>query len=91
MSLLDNALFIWNDETGNLIGMLGSHIDDFFYGGEPTWHGRVINSILRIFKISSQEESMFKYVGLNVVQSDKVLYVGLCDDDKALSSYVIHF
>ena len=71
MSLLDNALFIWHDENRNLIGILGLHVDDFFYGGEPSWHGKVINSVLRIFKISSQEESMFKYV----VQSSKALFV----------------
>ena len=31
MSAYDNALFLWHDATGNLMGILEIHIDDFVF------------------------------------------------------------
>ena len=58
-----------------LVGLLGSHVDDFFYSGHPTWHTSVVESIANTFQISSKTKSTFKYLGLNVVQVNNAIYV----------------
>ena len=74
-SLFDNALFLWHGEGGDLVGLLGSHIDDFFYSGNPTWHTSVVESIANTFQISSKAKSTFKYLVLDVVQVNNAIYV----------------
>ena len=65
LSKYDDALFLWHEEN-KLIGILVSHVDDFIYGGTDSWHEKVIQTIVKNFKISSMCAGTFKYVGLNV-------------------------
>ena len=68
-SKYDDAMFLWH-ENDKLIGMIVCHVDDFVYSGTDEWHGRVIDKIKKTFRISVENQGSFKYVGLNVTQTD---------------------
>ena len=75
-SSFDNALFIWHNEQGELIGILALHVDDFSYCGTHHWHSTVIQPIITdVFKISSCEMNSFLYIGLHVVQTSRTIYI----------------
>ena len=65
----DDALFIWHNENGQLIGVIASHVDDFLFTGDKTFHKQVINQIKVQFKIGQESKCCFKYIGLSVVQN----------------------
>ena len=67
-SLLDKCLFVWHDKE-NLIGMLVTHVDDFQFCGSPSFQ-KVIDSLKTTFKISNEEQSHYKYIGVNVNQEE---------------------
>ena len=79
-SLYDQSMFLWH-ENDELCGILVIHVDDFIYGGIPTWHERVIGSLMKEFKISRMKKCAFRYLGLNLQQSgdsilvDQFLYI----------------
>ena len=51
-SSFDNTMFMWNDNTGQLKGILVMHVDDFVYCGTSEWLSSVIGSLVKTFKIS---------------------------------------
>ena len=69
MSVYDPALFFWY-KNNRLIGVLTSHVDDFAYCGTTDYLEGVVNKVKCTFKISSEENGSFKYLGLNVLQND---------------------
>ena len=67
-SLFDKCLFVWHEKEGNkLMGILVAHVDDFQYCGSSSFI-KIIDKLKTIFKISSQQQSKFKYIGVNVNQ-----------------------
>ena len=72
-SKFDDAMFLWHDTDSSLQGIIVTHVDDFIYGGTKEWHSMVINKLVQKFKISSQEQGTFKYVGLRVTQIDNAV------------------
>ena len=81
VSSFDNALFNWRDCSGNLIGVLASHVDDFVFAGTKDFHINVIAKLMSTFKVSKSCNGSFKYLGITVkqnagvVQVDQDLYV----------------
>ena len=73
-SKVDNAMFMWFDE-GRLIGHLVSHVDDFIFAGVDRWREEVIGEIRRKFNISSEEQGSFRFLGLNIRQYERTVYV----------------
>ena len=69
-SKLDNAMFMWYSETSEIVGHLVSHVDDFVYTGTAMWLRDVIDMIKKRFNISSECHGTFKYLGLNVNQTE---------------------
>ena len=67
MCTYDPGLFIWHHEN-EIIGILGSHKDDFSYCGTTAFHAEVIDIIKKKFKISALASSSFKYLGLSISQ-----------------------
>ena len=68
-STYDPALYIW--QKGNeLIGLLGSHVDDFLFCGTREFHIDIISNIKQTFKISAEASCSFKYLGLQVNQTN---------------------
>ena len=78
-SLYDDALFLWHSRDGKLEGILVSHVDDFVFCGTDDWHRKVLGEFKCRFKISSEGQGSFKYVGLKVHQTETEVYVDQCD------------
>ena len=74
-NLYDKAMFQWNNKDGALCGILVTHVDDFVYCGTLNWHKDVVEQLLCIFKISKKEKGSFRYIGLNVPQMGKEVFV----------------
>ena len=66
----DPAMFYWYNQN-KLEGIFVTHVDDFLYGGTKNFHSTVIESIKNEFKIGSQESGAFRYVGLNIKQTEE--------------------
>ena len=75
ISAYDNALFLWHDDNGELFGMLVSHVDDFAFCGNAKFQTEVIEQLKSIFRVGLYANGSFKYVGLNVIQSDTGILV----------------
>ena len=61
-SPLDKGLF-YLIKDGILIGVVGIHVDDFFYAGTDEFIEKVMPQILGIFKVGKSESSEFMYTG----------------------------
>lgn len=66
---LDQAVFVWHDNDGNLDGLMVIHVDDFLYGGNNTFGQSVIAEFRKIFTIGTEESRGMKYLGLHIQQS----------------------
>ena len=73
-STIDQAMYMWY-EGSKLIGHLVSHVDDFVFGGEGRWSDTVFGQLKDKFNISSEEKRSFKYVGLNVKQTNSAIFI----------------
>ena len=82
MSVYDPALFFWYNGD-ELKGILTSHVDDFAYCGTTDFLESVVDKVKETFKISSQEQGSFKYLGLNVIQSEHCISI---DQEKYIDS-----
>ena len=60
--------FLWHDATGNLMGILAMHVDDFIFDGNDTFQRNMISELKRIFKARTHENGTFKFWGLGVKQ-----------------------
>ena len=68
-SLLDPALFYDKDEsTGELRGMVGTHVDDFLLAGSTSWTKEMIEKIQKSFLLGTIEEKDFLYCGHRIRQ-----------------------
>ena len=74
VSIYDKCVFLWH-ENCVLVGMITTHVDDFEYCGTPHWQQKVINTLLKTFKISKREKGSFKYIGLNIEQNGSDIYI----------------
>lgn len=64
---VDSSMFYWYYE-GELAGLFVMHVDDFIWGGTEEFVSNVINKIKENFELGNQENSMFKYIGLDITQ-----------------------
>ena len=75
VSSFDNALFLWYDSSGNLMGLLASHVDDFIYSGTKFFLTTVIVKLIQTFKVSKSCDGSFKYLGITIKQNNGVIQV----------------
>ena len=68
-SSIDKVLFTWKDLSGDLGGMFIMPVDDFLYAGSPSFQ-QVIDKISTIFKVGSKETDIFRYIGLDVKETN---------------------
>ena len=66
MCSVENALFYYGETE--LEGILVIHVDDVMFAGNDNFMREVINPFKRKFKISKEEQSCFKYVGIDMRQ-----------------------
>ena len=67
-SRYDSALFYWYKD-GELQGLLGGHVDDFFWAGTDEFETAVINEICSSFKISTTARDNFPFLGVQLKQA----------------------
>ena len=67
-SHLDKAVFRWYCGK-SLEGIIVLHVDDFLVSGTERFYNNVLRIICEKFKVGSQNEGKFKYVGLNITKA----------------------
>ena len=65
MTAYNNALFLWHDATGNLMGILAMHVYDFLFCGNDLFKK---NEITGLKKIRTHERRTFEIFGLGFRQ-----------------------
>ena len=86
--LYDNAMFLWQDSC-ELFGVIVLHVDDFLFCGTLRWHDLVIRELVETFKISKRECGAFRYIGLDIMQTEKGIFVNQNAYVKNLQEIVI--
>ena len=71
-SRLDPTIFRWKDERGGIIGVMCSHVDDFFYEGNEEFTRRVIEKLKEKLEVGCEEKVNFKYIGIRVNQEREI-------------------
>ena len=77
-SPLDKGLF-YMIKDGKLIGLVGIHVDDFFYAGTKEFIDQIMPKVLGIFKVGKQESKQFMYTGFMFKQDKNGITI---DQDK---------
>ena len=73
-SSLDQGFFTWDADSDT--GLTIVHVDDLMFGGDSSFHEKVISPIEQTFSISTRNMNCFTYTGKNIVQlSDKSIQV----------------
>ena len=76
-SKLDPAVFFFY--TNRLEGLLVCHVDDFLHAGSERFEKEVILYLKSIFKVSREDAVAFRYVGVDVQQCRKGVFIGQQD------------
>ena len=66
-SKFDEAIFCYHSE-GKLQGVMSAHVDDFFWAGTNHFKLSIVERLKSTFKISSEQQDSFKYLGIEVSQ-----------------------
>lgn len=75
-SRFDFAVYLWFGSTGELEGMVCTHVDDMLHGsGTTEFHKCVMKPLKEKFRFGSEENSEFRYVGMHVKQSNNSISV----------------
>ena len=56
-------------------GILSAHVDDFCWAGTNLFQNIVINHIRNVFTVSKEELQTFKYLGLNISQTNDGIFM----------------
>ena len=67
-SRLDPALFFMKDKKGKLLGMIGTHVDDFIMAGRDSWLSSITEKIKAEFLLGTMEKENFLYCGHRIKQ-----------------------
>ena len=80
-SLLDPALYIYcpssqkHEEEKEPAGLAVTHVDDILHAGEEEFEEKVMKPLKKSFKFGSEENYEFKYVGLNINQTEEMISI----------------
>ena len=69
-SAIDYGIFYFIDEHDGLTGIIQAHVDDFLWAGTETFEKNVIQKLCGKFTAGRTASRNFKYVGININQSD---------------------
>ena len=73
-SRLDPAVFYFRDgKTGQLKGVIGTHVDDFLITGEDSWRKDICKKIAARFELGKIEDGDFLYCRHRIVQTAEKL------------------
>ena len=80
-SKLDPSLFYEQNSEGELVGMLGTHVDYLIKAGTPEWLEKINRKLGEIFQMGRVEEDDFKYTGYRI-QQDAITKVITMDQEE---------
>lgn len=66
MSKVDSAVFYWKDDSGNVIGILACHVDDFIWGGTDIFESTIISQVRSAFNVGKEDSVAFQYCGIDL-------------------------
>ena len=69
VSSFDKGIFYWHSKSG-LEGIIALFVDDQLWGGTQNFEVQVVNKLRKIFDISYEHDTVFKYVGIELTQHD---------------------
>ena len=69
ISYYDQALFLWHDCEGQLVGIIACHVDDFALCGNTWFQKQVLQKIMKNFKVGDHQSGTFKHLGLMMNQN----------------------
>jgi hypothetical protein len=77
---MDPAMFIHFEDNNELVfkeptGIAVTHVDDVLSAGSTNFDMKMMGRIKKVFKFGNEESIDFKYVGLNMVQSEDGIVV----------------
>ena len=76
---VDPAMFLNFSNTNNdqrkIEGIVLSHVDDLLHGGSNTFEHEVMNNVKSSFKFSEEESEEFRYIGMNMIQSNSGIFL----------------
>ncbi len=67
----DSGLFFYLDKEGNLLGLIGLHVDDFLHSGGKIFNEKILTLVLNAFKIGKSESNKFMYTGFQLTQDEQ--------------------
>ena len=79
----DEALYFKNNENGDLVGMVSTHVDDFNLAGTESFLAMVTEEIRKELDISKIEESSFRFTGIDVKKFED--WIELSKNDYSVS------
>jgi hypothetical protein len=75
VSHLDPALFYWWNK-GVFSGVMCIHVDDILLAGTESFHETVVQAMKREVVVGTETDaSTFKYIGVNIVQNGRDIYL----------------
>ncbi len=66
---LDPAVFFMVNQNGEVIGIVGVHVDDFIHAGTMEFNEKVITPLMNAFQVGKNEKGSFMYTGFKINQS----------------------
>lgn len=72
VSLVDPAVFYWLDDSSNVMGVLGCHVDDFIWGGSEMISTTNIPQLKAVFQVGQEQNRTFVYIGMFSYLTDTV-------------------
>ena len=67
VSKTDPTVFIFK-ENGCVSGILGTHVDDFLFGGNGNFETKIIGKMCDKFSVGKHESDDFTYTGFKLIQ-----------------------
>lgn len=75
VSQIDPAVFYWLDDSSNVMGVLGCHVDDFIWGGSERFATKIIPQLKAAFQVGREEHNTFSYIGMEFSSLNDTLQV----------------
>ena len=73
LSPFDNCVFLLKNQ-GDLVGVLGLHVDDFIWGGDHNF-GIVIGELRNVLSVGSENVGSFTFLGLEITFSENTVWL----------------
>ena len=74
---LDQGIFCWY-RNSTLVGLMVCFVDDILYGGDPSF-AKVISRLKEQFKVGTENEEKFHYIGINIKQFKDSIVISQSD------------